>query len=291
MGIADLYDGDVSGVLEVIALADRKGIGQISMGDHMGFAKSAHAARLVSHKFPYTLEYPWHEPISLLSAAAAITTQVRLSTFVLIAPLRPTLLLAKQLATLDVISKGRVMVGLGVGWQEAEYRAAGMAFDTRFSDLEDMVGGMRALWGSAPATFKGRSFGFEDFYAYPQPVQGRDLGVLFGLNPTSKNLDRMARLSQGWAMDPAYRPILAERAKELRRLFAKYGRDPDKIEIHVGQRAIRTADGSVDWAAVEAGAKESEADGATTVSFRVSDFCRSREEIEGFFERVVSLGK
>jgi probable F420-dependent oxidoreductase len=284
-----LFDGDVGKVLDMIALADRKGIDLVSISDHLGFNRQAHATRRVTNNFPFVLEQPWYEPISFLSAVAGRTQRVRLSTFVLIATLRPTLLLAKQLATLDTISKGRVTIGLGVGWQAEEFRAAGMAFEGRFGDLDDMVVAMRALWSQPPAEGKGRSYSFEDFYSLPTPPQGRDLPILFGFKPTEKNLDRIARLAQGWAVDPAYRSIFAEKAEELRGLFRKHGRDASKIEFHVGQGAIRGADGKLDKAAVKAGVEKAAADGATTVTLMVSDFCKQASEIEAFFDFAVSL--
>src|SRR5262245_44893046 len=123
--------GGAGGVLDMVALADRKGVDLIQISDHLGFSKAAHSARRVSHAFPFPLDQTWYEPIAFLSAAAAVTKRLRLSTYVMVASLRPPLLLAKQLATLDVISEGRVVIGLGVGWQEEEFRAAGMPFEGR----------------------------------------------------------------------------------------------------------------------------------------------------------------
>jgi probable F420-dependent oxidoreductase len=284
-----LFDGDVSKVLEMVALADRKGADFVTISDHLGFSRSAHALRRQTNKFPFVLEQPWYEPISFLSAAAALTKRVRLSTFVLIAALRPTLLLAKQLATLDVISKGRVTIGLGVGWQEDEFRAAGMPFDGRFADLEDTIHAMRALWGPAPAKARGRNFSFEDFYSLPPPAQGAGLPILLGFKPTPRNLDRIARLAEGWAVDPAYRSIFKEKAEELRGLYRQHGRDPSKIEMHIGQGAIRTPDGAIDWTAVRAGFHAAAADGATTVTLMISDFCGKASEVEDFLDHAVAL--
>ena len=289
LGLQSLVGDSVRDVLDVVVAADRKGIDIVTLGDHLGFARKAHEVRRETHAFPFVLEEPWPEPIAFLSAAAALTRQIRLSTFVLVAPLRPTLLLAKQLATLDNISNGRVMMGLGVGWQEEEFAAAGMAFEGRFDDLEDMVTGMRALWSEPPAAAKGRAFEFEDFYSLPLPVQGRDVPILFGFKPTAKNLDRMARLSQGWALNPADRPQFAEKAAELKRLAAGYGRDPEQLEFEVGLGAAWTADGTLDRDAIHAQAKRAMDDGATIVSLLARDCCRSKEEVGPFLDLVASL--
>ncbi|WP_141124868.1 LLM class flavin-dependent oxidoreductase, partial [Prescottella equi] len=82
----------------------------------------------------------------LLSAVAAVTERVDLGVYVLVAPLRPALLLAKQIATLDVLSRGRTRIGVGVGWQQAEYAAAGIPFERRFGRLEETVAACRELW-------------------------------------------------------------------------------------------------------------------------------------------------
>ena len=289
LGMQSLVGGTIRDVLDVIVEADRKGVDVVTTGDHLGFNRKAHEIRRETHAFPFVLEEPWPEPISLLSAAAALTTRIRLSTFVLIAPLRPTLLLAKQLATLDNISNGRLTMGLGVGWQEEEFAADGMAFEGRFGDLEDMVTAMRALWSEPPAAASGRNFQFEDFYSLPLPVQGSDLPILFGLKPTAKNLDRMARLSQGWALNPADRRDFVATVKELKRLTASYGRDPEALQFEVGQGPSLTGDGALDKDAIRARVRSDEDAGATTVSFLARDFCKSREDIEPFLDFLVSL--
>lgn len=289
LGLQSFVGGTVRDVLDVVVAADRKGIDVVTTGDHLGFNRKAHEVRRETHAFPFVLEEPWPEPITFLTAVAALTTRIRLSTFVLIAPLRSTLLLAKQLATLDNISNGRVTMGLGVGWQEEEFAAGGMAFDGRFGDLEDMVTGMRALWSEPPASAKGRHFEFDDFYSLPLPVQGAELPILFGLKPTPKNIDRMARLSQGWALNPADRREFISTVQELKRLTASYGRDPDALEFDVGQGVSLTGEGELDKDGIRRRVRKDENDGATTVSFLVRDFCKTREEIDPFLDFLVSL--
>jgi probable F420-dependent oxidoreductase len=288
-GLEVFYGGDLTGVFDVISRADEKGVDIVYCSDHLGFSGAAHAARRASHGFPFELEQPWYEPTLFLSAAAFQTRRIRLSTFVLVAPLRPALLLAKQLATLDVLSGGRVTVALGVGWQADEYRAAGMCFEGRLGDLEDQVEAMRALWGAAPASGRGRRFSFEDFHSYPLPVQGQGLPMLFGLGPSTKNLDRIARLAQGWAMAPSDRPLLRAKARELASLSERHGRDPSDLEIHVGQSAVQAVDGSLDRGAVRSAAKAAIDDGATTLGFLATGFCRSAREVDEFLDFIVDL--
>lgn len=289
LGLQSLVGGTMRDVLDVAVMADRKGIDVVTLGDHLGFNRTAHETRSRTHAFPFVLEEPWPEPIAFLSAVAALTSRIRLSTFVLIAPLRPALLLAKQLATLDNLSNGRVTMGLGVGWQEEEFAADGMAFEGRFGDLERMVTAMRALWSGPGAKASGRNFAFEDFCSLPLPVQGADLPILFGLAPTDRNLDRMARLSQGWALNPADRRQFVEKSAQLRKLTASHGRDPDAMEFEVGQGVTLTGDGLIDEDAIRKRVRQDEADGATIVSFLIRDFCKSKEAIGPFLDFLATL--
>jgi probable F420-dependent oxidoreductase len=288
-GLDALLGGDVRAVFDFVSEADREGVDIVFISDHLGFDRAAHEVRRRTRSFPFPLEQPWYEPITFLSAVAAMTSRIRLSTSVIVAPLRPALLLAKQLATLDVISGGRVTAGLGVGWQELEFRAAGAQFEGRFGDLDEMVGAMRALWGAPPAVFKGRDFEFADFYSYPLPPQGRDLPILFGFAPTSRNLERIARLGEGWTVDPAHRGTFPEKARELRALFASHGRDPAQLEIVVGQGPVRTQDGGLDADAMRADARQACADGATTVMFSPAACCRAASELAPFLDLVAAL--
>ncbi len=289
LGLQGLVGGTIKDVLDVAVAADRKGVDYVTLGDHLGFQRSAHQARRETHAFPFVLEEPWPEPITFLSAVAALTSQIRLSTFVLIATLRPTLLLAKQLATLDNISNGRVTMGLGVGWQVEEFAATGMEFEGRFGDLEHMVMAMRALWSEPPAKASGRHFHFEDFYSLPRPVQGANLPLLFGIKPTPRNVDRMARLSNGWALNPADRKEFVSTVKEIKRLAEGYGRDPDALDFDVGQGPSLTQEGALDTETIRRRVRQDETDGATIVSFLARDFCKNREDVEPFLDFIVSL--
>ncbi len=288
-GLQRLVGGSVNDVIDVATAADAKGVDYITLGDHLGFYAPAHQVRRDTHRFPFPLDEPWPEPITFLSAVAARTTRIRLSTFVLIANLRPALLLAKQLATLDNISNGRVMMGLGVGWQEEEFAAAGMAFDGRFGDLEDIVTALRALWSEPPAKASGRNFHFADFHSLPLPVQGAGLPILFGLKPSPRNIERIARFADGWALNPADRPIFAATVQEIKARAEAFGRDPARFEFDVGQGCIRRSDGTIDKAAIHARAREDEANGATAVSFLARDFCAGRTDIDEFLDMVVAM--
>ena len=152
---------------------------------------------------------PFLEPLSSLGAVAAVTHRVRLSTRILIAPLRPAALLAKSVATLDVLSGGRMELGVGVGWQREEYDAQGLDWSKRGELLTDTMGACRALWSGSPCSFRSASVTFEDVYCAPRPIQSR-LPVWFGGVLHSKNLARLADLGDGWI------PIMTARLEDVR---------------------------------------------------------------------------
>jgi probable F420-dependent oxidoreductase len=289
MGAESLFEGALGPVLETVTKADRMGVDLISTCDHLGFNAAVHAERRRTHGFPYGLEQPWIEPLSFLSAVAAVTKRARLSVFVLVAPLRPPLLLAKQLATLDVLSGGRVTMCLGVGWQKAEFDANNIPFEGRFAYLEEMVLACRALWGGAPASFHGKQINFNDFHALPFPVQGARLPLLLGFAPTDRNFERIARVGDGWAVNPAGIGEFAERVTALKRITAAHGRDPETLEIEIQFAPIRKTDGAIDYAASAEAAVAWAKAGATTLSPLLIAFCKEAKEIDGFLNWVMEL--
>ncbi|MDB5393647.1 MAG: putative FMN-dependent monooxygenase [Rhodospirillales bacterium] len=289
MGAEGLFDGALGPVLETVTKADRMGVDLISTCDHLGFNAAVHAERRRTHGFPYGLEQPWIEPISFLSAVAAVTKHARLSVFVLVAPLRPPLLLAKQLATLDVLSGGRVTMCLGVGWQKAEFDANNIPFEGRFGYLEELVLACRALWGGAPASFHGKQINFDDFHALPFPVQGARLPLLLGFAPTDRNFERIARVGDGWAVNPAGLGEFAERVAALKSITAAHGRDPETLEIEIQFAPIRKIDDTIDYAASAEAAVQWAKAGATTLSPLLISFCKETKEIDGFLNWVMEL--
>ena len=289
MGAEGLFGGQLTPVLELAHQVDAMGVDLISTCDHLGFNAAVHAERVRTHGFPYGIDQPWIEPLSFLSAVAAVTKRARLSVFVLVAPFRAPLLLAKQLATLDVISSGRVTMCLGVGWQKAEFDANNIPFEGRFAYLEEMVLACRALWGQAPASFHGKTINFDDFHAKPFPVQGAKLPLLLGFAPTDRNFERIARVGDGWAVNPVHLGEFAERVSALKRIAAAHGRDPDALEIEVQFAPQRKADGNIDFAASEAAAVEWAKAGATTLTPLVISFCKTPADVDRLLSWVGEL--
>ena len=148
-----------------------------------------------------------------------------------VAPLHSPAVLAKRVATIDNLSGGRVILGLGIGWQREEYEAVGVPFRQRGARLEEGIGAMRALWTDAPATFHGEHVNFDRVYSSPQPVRGT-VPIVLGGN-SAPALERAARIADGWYPYTIAPDEFETSAARLRELAIAAGRDPDEIEITV----------------------------------------------------------
>ena len=167
----------------------------------------------------YSLEDPFHEPFSLFSFMAAVTQQISFLTSIVILPQRQTVLAAKQAATLDVLSEGRLRLGVGIGWNEPEYIALGEDFHNRGRRVEEQVELMRALWTEPLVNFSGQWNTVEDAGLNPLPVQ-QPIPIWFGGHADTV-IRRAARLGDGWI--PNY-----PTAEEARPHF-------DVLERHLGE--------------------------------------------------------
>src|SRR5262249_139179 len=128
---------------------------------------------------------------------AGATTRIRLGTGILLAPLRPAVLLATTAATLDVLSGGRLELGVGVGWQRAEYEAFGLPFERRWSLLDDAMRACRVLWADGPSSCSSPSVSSEGIPSNPKPAQER-LPVWIGARGSAATARRVAEYGDGW---------------------------------------------------------------------------------------------
>jgi probable F420-dependent oxidoreductase len=183
-------------------------------------------------KMPGPEDSPIPDPLIWLAYVAAATTTIRLATGILILPQRNPVVLAKELATLDHLSRGRMDLGIGVGWLEEEFDALGIPYAARGRRTDDYVGALRALWADAPASYEGEFVSFTDCFSAPQPVDGR-IPVHVG-GHTDPAARRAGRLGDGFVPGAMDHELLA-RLFELARTTAKeHGRDPDAIEMSTG---------------------------------------------------------
>ena len=273
------------GLVELAQLADRMGVDEVHISEHLAMSRAGYERK---GYFPYPLDYDgWYEPIASLSAIAMVTQRVRLATNILIAPLRPALLLAKQIATLDVISRGRVEAGFGVGWQKEEFEASNIAFEGRYGLLEEQVQACRALWSGGGARFAGERISFEDLTSLPLPAQGARLPISLGLPPTDRNLERIARLADGWYPVPMPAEELAGNIVRLRAACMAAGRDPGSVSVRAPMTLHPPGSASMDEVFAEAPGLI--ATGADILIARPLSACRSVADWEEFLRRLVAL--
>jgi probable F420-dependent oxidoreductase len=233
---------DPRALLDVARAAEDAGVERLVVVDHVVIG--THTEKYGWGAFPGTPEWPWHEPLTVLAAIAAVTTRVRLQTGILIAPLRPPPLLAKTVATLDQLSGGRVDLGVGTGWQEEEFTAQGLDFAERGRLLTDTIRACRALWTQLPASYRWAGATVADVFCAPQPVQER-LPVWFSGTMTPRNVDRIIELGDGWL--PIMGATAADIAAGVERLSAaarERGRElGTSFEVQAPLPLVRVDDG------------------------------------------------
>jgi len=185
---------------------------------------------------PYTIDSQFHEVMVLFGYAAAVTTRLELSTGVLILPQRQTALVAKQAAAIDVLSRGRLRLGVGVGWNWVEFDALGMSFKDRGKRIEEQIALLRKLWTEPAVTFDGRWHHVDRAGLNPPPMR-RPIPLWMGAD-SEPAIRRVARLADGFFSHfPA-----SDEGKALARTFWEWvrqaGRDPAQVglECRLGVR-------------------------------------------------------
>jgi probable F420-dependent oxidoreductase, Rv2161c family len=280
LGVDAWFEGRIEGLFEIARRAESAGLDELSLSDHVIMGEDVSAYPYGTYNIPLT--YPFYEPVTLLASLAAVTRRIDL-TAILISPLRSAAFLAKQLATVDVIAKGRLNIGFGVGWQKAEYDFSGIPWDGRFGRMDEQVEACRALWSSAPATYHGKTVSFDRAYSLPFPVQPGGIPIWFGLPPTERNIDRIARHRGGWyPMNPAS-DLLKAQVGELRRAYERHGHDPSQLRVRSVLLPVAGKDGKVDLAATIDRIPVWVDAGVTTLEIHPVMYCAAAEDVDDVF--------
>lgn len=288
-GLQDICGGDVSGIIDMARLADQKKINQVSVTDHVIMSENTDAYPFGDFLSPPS--YPWYEPLTLLATIAGATKDIRLATGVLIAPLRSAPLLAKIAATLDVFSKGRLDLGLGVGWQKEEYEACGLDFTKRHANMHDQVEAMQTLWRDTPASFNSNSINFTNLYSEPKPIQKNGVPLYFGLKPTAANIEFIARNGHGWYPIKNNIDFLAPAIEALREAFIAQGRKAEELVVRALCPPAMNSDGSLNAEQAMKSIESLLKVGATHIEFLPCMYLKSRNEFESFVDTLADLAK
>jgi len=212
---------------------------------------------------PYTKDSLFHEPFVLYGYLAAVTTRLGLATAVIILPQRQAALVAKQAAEVDVLSRGRLRLGVGIGWNAVEYEALGQDFGTRGRRIEEQIALMRRLWTEPVIDVRGRWHRVDRAGIKPLPVQ-RPIPVWMGggyrstVSPTERAagviepaLRRIARIADGWFTHVQPGDDGAEALRRFREHVREAGRDPAAVGLEGRVNAFRVAreawPGEVAW--------------------------------------------
>ncbi len=232
LAFASSIGTDGASALEICQVAEEVGFESVWGGEHVIIPDS------IGSRYPYTddgkipaePDTPIPDPLIWLAFAAAAAPTLRLGTCILIVPQRNPLVLAKELATLDALSGGRVELGLGVGWLKEEFDALGVPWERRGARNDEYIAAMRALWAGPHAEFHGEFVDFEPATCSPRPVNG-NIPILVG-GDTDAAINRAVRLADGYFPGEGDYEKLSALLARVRGAAEAQGRDPASLEIN-----------------------------------------------------------
>ncbi len=223
---------DPDAIETIAGHAERLNFGTLWSGEHIVFVEE------FASKYPYTdngalpgpVDSPLLHPYIAMTYAAAFTKRIRFATGITIVPEYNPLILAKEVMSLDRISRGRFMLGVGVGWLEEEFQALGIPWARRAARTSEYIAAMKALWKDTPASFSGEFVNFKNVYSMPKP--SRDIPIAVG-GESRPALRRVAKFGNAWYGYNLTPEQLAEKLGELDQLLAEHHRRRGEIEIIV----------------------------------------------------------
>ena len=214
---------DIQGVIDLAVGAEKLGFDSVWASEHVFN---------VSYVYDRIGDKPYYEPLTVLTYVAAVTSTIGLGTSVLVLPYHNPIRLAKVAATLDVLSGGRVMLGVGVGVIEEELEAMGSPFAERGAISDEMIAVMKELWTKDDPSFLGKYHSFSGMKFTPKPVQKPHIPIIIG--GTSKAaIRRAARSGTVWHPTALSPQALAEGMDYLKEQAVKVGRDPSEISVSI----------------------------------------------------------
>lgn len=233
LAFASSIGTDPASALEIAKVAEKVGFESVWGGEHVVMPTT------IASPYPYSAdgsvpagpETPIPDPLIWLAYVAAAAPTLRLGTCILILPQRNPLVLAKEVATLDHLSGGRVELGIGVGWMKEEFAALDVPWEHRGRRSDEYVEVLRAVWSGSHVEFHGEFVDFEPLTSTPRPAQGAAIPILVG-GDTPVAIRRAVRLADGYFPGELDPDRLAALIGEVRRACDDSGRDPASLEIN-----------------------------------------------------------
>jgi len=283
---------DLRSIVRFAVEAEEAGFDAVMVSEHVVLGPDADADGLPSNPRDYALPgnqdpaTPWPSSLVLLSAVAAATTRLRLVAGAIIPPLRHPLLVAKDLATLDLLSEGRLVIQPTVSWHRPEYDALGVPFGSRGELLDEHLAAWDVLWRDSPASFDGTHYRFHDVYLEPKSFRPEGPTLWFGGSSLHDRLvDRIVTYGDGF--NPLGRPSPQDLFR-LREAMAAAGRSIDELEMVGGTRGVFPDPSSVaDLAQALSSIPEQVAAGFTSICIKPSQFIDDAERLGPFCREVV----
>jgi probable F420-dependent oxidoreductase len=228
----------------VASAADNCGFATLWVGEHVVMVDRS------ASRYPYSedgviavpAQADWLDPMIALSFIAAASSRIGIATGVLLLPEHNAVVVAKQAASLDRLSAGRLTLGVGVGWSREEFEALGVPFENRAARTAEYVAAMRTLWRDDVASFNGRFVGFDSIRVNPKPIRDRRIPVVLGGN-SDPALRRVAAWADGWYgfnLDGV--AAVRERIDTLEQLCAESGRDRAELRLSVALVSAQVGD-------------------------------------------------
>lgn len=229
-----LVGTDPTVIRDFAQAAENAGFDYLSAVEHVA---GAHEGRFVGietgfPKPPYLHDRPFHEPFTLFAYMAGLTNRIELVTSVLVLPQRQTVLVAKQAAEVSLLSHGRLRLGVGVGWNHAEYEALGADFHTRGRREAEQIVVLRKLWSEPLVTFAGHWHKLDRIAIAPLPAH--PIPIWMGGGPGESTLRRIARLADGWMPMVHSDGNAEELVARMQRYLKEAGRESSSLGIQAG---------------------------------------------------------
>ncbi len=257
MGLMTFSAQDPGGwepMFEQARLADEAGIDRLVVSDHVVFGERLEEygrpeiGGQAGGKQPTGPDGHWLEPLTTLSVIGGMTQRVRLATNIIVAALRRPVVLAKSAATLDVLSGGRLDLGVGVGWQREEYDAAGLDFDGRGRLLDHTLEVCQTLWREPRAAYDSPELRFEAIHMMPKPVQPGGVPIWVSGTVNNRVVRRIAQFGSGWIPWGPATENIGPAITEMKERVAEAGRDVSDLQVVGYLPTVKQDNGELDLA-------------------------------------------